>query len=582
MIPLTAPEAWITIGLQIAVSDFETLAHTQTCEQTVHAMSSHHSRAPRYDGPALLAMFESALRLLEANVPEINRLNVFPVPDGDTGTNMYLTLRDIVSKSGPEATSSVADTSRVMAREALMGGRGNSGVLLSHFFMGMAEALESSNDFGGMELARSLASASVHAYGGIGHPREGTILTVMRESADATQKVPTDDIAPVLQIACDAALDAVGRTPTMLAVLYRAGLVDSGGYGYYVILEGMRRHLMQTGDLDELLVPPQPNTDDGNISAEFLDEIEDEQFGFCTQFMIQGTDLDKDAIMARMLELGQSPVVIGNDELIRVHVHTYNPDEVIAYAEALGSVSNQNIQDMDEQRERYSSDRRAELAGERATAVAVVQGPGLEQIFRDQGIEHMVSGGDTMNPSVADLVRAIEDTPTDSVVFLPNNPNIILAAQQAAGLSSKTVRVVPSRTVVQGISAALEYIPEGRSLDELAGSMEDRLGDVRTGEICLASREADLDGVSVEEDQVIAMLDRELVYAADTVGSALTGLLQKTLDEDPELVTLYWGDLIDEGQAEELAVSAAETFPEIEFEVVHGGQPHYHLFLSIE
>ncbi len=527
-------------------------------------------------------MFESALRLLEANVPEINRLNVFPVPDGDTGTNMYLTLRDIVSNSEPHTVDSVAETSRVMAREALMGGRGNSGVLLSHFFMGMAEALEYSSDFGGPELASSLSSASVHAYGGIGHPQEGTILTVMRESADAAQDVASHDIASVLQTACDAALDSVARTPTMLAVLRRAGLVDSGGYGFYVILEGMRRHLTRTGELDEQLVTPQPITDDGNISAEFLDEIEDEEFGFCTQFLLQGADLDRQAIMDRMLEMCQSPVVIGNDELIRVHVHTYNPDEVIEYAEALGTVSNRNIQDMDEQRARYSSDRRAELSGDNPTAVVVVQGAGLERIFREQGIDRMVSGGDTMNPSVADLVRAIEDAPTDAVVFLPNNPNIILAAEQAALLSSKTVRVVPSRTVVQGIAAALEYLPEGRSLDQLAGSMEERLEDVHTGEICLASRAADLQGVSVEEDQVIAMLDRELVYAADTVEAALMGLLDKTLEHDPELVTLYWGDPIDSERVDGLAQSASERYPEIEFEVVHGGQPHYHLFLSIE
>ena len=545
-------------------------------------MISPSSPSLRCDGPGLLAMFESALRLLEANVPEINRLNVFPVPDGDTGTNMYLTLRDIVANSEPHTVDSVAETSRVMAREALMGGRGNSGVLLSHFFMGMAEALESSSDFGGPELASSLSSASVHAYGGIGHPQEGTILTVMRESADAAQDVASRDIASVLQTACDAALDSVARTPTMLAVLRRAGLVDSGGYGFYVILEGMRRHLTRTGELDEQLVTPQPITDDGNISAEFLDEIEDEEFGFCTQFLLQGADLDRQAIMNRMLEMCQSPVVIGNDELIRVHVHTYNPDEVIEYAEALGTVSNRNIQDMDEQRARYSSDRRAELSGDNLTAVVVVQGAGLERIFREQGIDRMVSGGDTMNPSVADLVRAIEDAPTDAVVLLPNNPNIILAAEQAAVLSSKTVRVVPSRTVVQGIAAALEYLPEGRSLDQLAGSMEERLGDVRTGEICLASRAADLQGVSVEEDQVIAMLDRELVYAADTVEAALMGLLDKILEHDPELVTLYWGDPIDSEQVDDLARSASERYPEIEFEVVHGGQPHYHLFLSIE
>ena len=545
-------------------------------------MSSSQFCSPRYDGPELLSMFESALTLIEANVSELNRLNVFPVPDGDTGTNMYLTVRDIVSKSGPQASESVAETSSVMAREALMGGRGNSGVILSYFFIGMAEALEGCADFGGSELARSLVSASVHAYGGVGHPREGTMLTVMRETADAVEGQDTDDLALLLGIASEAALASVARTPTLLPVLYRAGLVDAGGYGVYVMLEGMRRHVLRDAELDEQLAPPQPDMGDGNISPDFLDEIEEEEFGFCTQFLLQGEGLDKDALMAKLLEVGTSPVVIGSEEMLRIHVHTYKPDDVVEYAAALGSVSHENIQDMDEQRQRYSADRRSELAGDNSSVVAVVQGEGLAQIFREQGIENFVSGGDTMNPSVADLLRAIEDAPTDAVVMLPNNPNIALAAGQAANRSSKRVRVVPSRTVMQGIAAALEYVPEGLTLDALADSMEGRLDEVQTGEICLASRTADLGDVSVREDQIIAMLDRQLVYAGDSVAETLTGLLDKAVSDETELVSLYWGEPISEEDAESLAEMLEEKYSEIEFETVQGGQPHYHFFISIE
>ncbi len=544
-------------------------------------MSSPRARSDRYDGLGLLRMFESALRLIEANVPELNRLNVFPVPDGDTGTNMYLTLRDVVSNAGPESHS-VAYTSRAMARAALMGGRGNSGVLLSHFFMGMADALDGCAEFGGEELARSLASASVQAYGGIGHPREGTILTVMRESAEVASSAGALELGPMLDTVSDAAVDSVARTPTMLSVLAEAGVVDAGGYGFYVMLEGMRRHVTGTGDLDELMVPPPPELSDGMITQEFLEGIEDEEFGFCTQFLLNGSDLNKDAIMARLIEVGQSPVVIGTDELVRVHVHTDNPDEVVAYASTLGAVSGENIQDMDEQRRRYSADRRAELEGDDATAVAVVQGEGLEQVLRDQGIEHFVSGGDTMNPSVADLVRAVEDAPTDSIILLPNNPNIVLAAEQAAGLSSKRVRVVPSRTVMQGIAAALEFLPAERPLDELAELMEDRLGEVVTGEVCLASRDAQLGGVAVDENQVMALLDRELVFAADSVEDTLYGLLDLALTEESELVTLYWGEPLNDAEAECLVELVEERYPEIYFELVSGGQPHYHFFMSIE
>ncbi len=537
----------------------------------------------RLDGPGLLSLFESALQLLEVNVPEINRLNVFPVPDGDTGINMYLTLLDVVSNTAPSVSPSVGETSRVMAEHALNGGRGNSGVLLSQFFMGMAEALDGCTDFGADDLTRCLAAASVHAYGGIGHPREGTILTVMRESSEAAHASSAQDLAGLLDFVCDAALDSVARTPTMLAVLHKAGLVDSGGYGYYVMLEGIRRHLHQSGGLDELLTPPQPVSLDGNISSEFLDEIEEEEFGFCTQFMISGVSLDKDAIMAKLLELGESPVVIGTDSLVRVHVHTYEPSVIVDYGRTLGEVSKENIQNMDEQREQYSAERRAELGVEDVAVVAVVQGDGLEDVFRGFSVENFVSGGDTMNPSVGDVLRAIEDAPLENVVFLPNNPNIILAAEQAAERSSKNVRVVPSRTVVQGIMTVLNYDVTQGSLADHAEEMVNQLETARTGEICFASRDAELDGVRVEENQLIAMLDRRLVHADDTLEGILSGLLEIAQSDQPiDLVTLYWGDQMSGTQADELASKVEESFPDIEFEVIDGGQPHYHLFVSIE
>ncbi len=546
------------------------------------------SRNERYDGESMLSMFASALRLMEANVPEINRLNVFPVPDGDTGTNMFLTLRDVVIKSSPRAVESVADTSRDMAREALMGGRGNSGVLLSQFFAGMAEALEGCDELGGAELARSLSSASVYAYGGIAHPREGTILTVMRKASDAAQTADQNDITNVLNTACDAALDAVAKTPSQLAVLRRAGLVDSGGYGFYIMLEGMRRHHLQTGELDEIFTPPQPSQD-GNISAEFLEEIEEEKYGFCTQFVIESVAskaLDKSSIMARAMEMGDSVVVIGDSEIIRVHLHTDEPDEVIGYAGTLGEVSERNVQDMDTQREQYSAERRAEITDSGTpTVIAVVQGRGLEEVFQSSNIEHLVSGGDTMNPSVGDLLDAIENTPTQSVIILPNNPNIILAAQNAAGLSSKAVRVVPSKTVMEGIAATLEYTPMGdKALDELAEDMQEQIRHLQSGAIFPASKDSELvDGSKIEEGQLVAALDGKLVYASDTLEDALFGLLENAA-EDAEIITMYWGEPLNKERAESLMKSAADMFSEseIEFQLYEGGQPHYHLFLSIE
>lgn len=548
---------------------------------------------PRRDGIALLDMFEGGLELLEANVPEVNRLNVFPVPDGDTGTNMYMTLLDVVESARSRRSESVGEISSVMARAALDGGRGNSGVLLSLFFMGAAEALAGRADFGGRDLARCLAAAAVHAYGGIGHPREGTILTVMRESGDAAGAADSDDLARTLSAACAAALDAVERTPTMLAVLHRAGLVDSGGYGFYVILEGMRRRLAGEGAPNETLATPQPATDDGNVSAAFLDEIEEEEYGFCTQFIIRlaergGDDddggLDKDAIMSRLKELGDSPVVIGGGDAVRIHVHTLEPDAVVAYGEGLGEVSNRNIQDMDEQRERYSADRRAEIAQEAPTLVAVAQGAGIEAVLRGDecGVESVVSGGDTMNPSVGDLLHAIEDVSAEGVVVLPNNKNIILAAEQAAARSSKTVRVVPTRTVMQGIAAAMEF-PEGKSLDQLVEDMRERISHIRSGAIFSASRDSDIQpGVNVEAGQFVALLEDEIVHSSDTLEGALAGLMDAAIDDTAEIADLYWGESLDADAAQTLADICAERYPNVEFGPVEGGQPHYHLLVSIE
>ena len=546
---------------------------------------------PRRDGVGLLDMFEGGLALLEANVPEVNRLNVFPVPDGDTGTNMYMTLLDVVEVARSRPSASVGEISAAMARAALDGGRGNSGVLLSLFFMGAAEALAGRADFGGRDLARSLAAAAVHAYGGIGHPREGTILTVMRESGDAASAADSDDLARTLSAACAAALDAVERTPTMLSVLHRAGLVDSGGYGFYVILEGMRRRLTGEGAPNETLATPQPAADDGNISADFLDEIEEEEYGFCTQFIIrsggeggggQGAGLDKDAIMSRLKELGDSPVVIGGGDAVRIHVHTLEPDAVVAYGESLGAVSSRNIQDMDEQRERYSADRRAEIAQEAPDVIAVAQGAGIEAVFRDLGVENLISGGDTMNPSVGDILHAIEDVDAEGVVVLPNNKNIILAAEQAAGRSSKTVRVVPSRTVTQGIAAAMEF-PEGKSLDRLAEDMGERVSQVRSAAVFTASRDSSIQpGVNVASGHLAAILEDEIVHSSASLDETLAGLLDAALDEDVEIATLYWGESLDEDAAQTLAAACAERYPNVEFEAVEGGQPHYHLLISIE
>ncbi len=288
--------------------------------------------------------------------------------------------------------------------------------------------------------------------------------------------------------------------------------------------------------------------------------------------------------MSRLKELGDSPVVIGGGDAVRIHVHTLEPDAVVAYGESLGEVSNRNIQDMDEQRERYSADRRAEIAQEAPTVIAVAQGAGIEAVFRgdDCGVESLVSGGDTMNPSVGDLLHAIEDVSAEGVVVLPNNKNIILAAEQAAARSSKTVRVVPTRTVMQGIAAAMEF-PEGKSLDRLVEDMRERISHIRSGAIFAASRDSDLQpGVNVEAGQFVAVLEDDIVYSSDTLEETLAGLLDAAIDGDVEIADLYWGESLDADRAQALADACAERYPDVAFGPIEGGQPHYPLLISIE
>ena len=538
------------------------------------------------NGIALLAMFESSLMLMEANIAEINRLNVFPVPDGDTGTNMYLTMLDVVDNSKPAATDSAAETSRVMASAALDGGRGNSGVLLSQFFMGMSEALAERQTVAPEDFVRCLEAASVHAYGGIGHPREGTILSVMRESAESARAVQSADgpyaLADLLDTVCATAFDSVTRTPSMPgspAALRTAGVVDSGGYGFYVMLEGIRRHLRDdAGALDELLIPPE-----GQISDEFLDEIEEEEFGYCIQFMVQGRGINLTGVKNVLDQMGDSPVVVGIGDRVRVHVHALDAEPVLDYGRLLGQVSKINIQNMDEQREQYSADRRAELNIEDVSVVSVAQGDGLVEVFRSFGVQNFLAGGDTMNPSVGDILRAVEDAPQENVLILPNNPNIILAADQAAERSAKNVRVVHSRSIVQGVSAVLDYDLTAGSLADHAAEMESKLGHARTGEIFIASRDADIDGVSVAEGSFCAMLDREMVSSTASVSDALVGMLRKAAeDEQFELATLYQGADLEDDVANAVAEVAESQFPDVEFERIWGGQPNYHLYVSIE
>ncbi len=540
-----------------------------------------------------------ATELLRANVEVINSLNVFPVPDGDTGTNMFLTLDAVVKALDGPGERTAGEAAALMYDAAMMEARGNSGIILSQFFKGLAVGLEGSETLGASEMASALAEARTASYKAVANPVEGTMLTVIdwmaRASAEA--EAAGEPLAVMLSRIGAAAADAVANTPTMLAVLREAGVVDAGGHGLSVMFEGVRRaHAGEARpeSAGVLEVPEAIGVDHsavgaGVVSESFLAHAEHEEFGYCVQFVVEGEGLDVDAIRDRIMEVSQSTVVVGSSEAIRVHGHAEDPGPMISAAVAHGQLGRVSMQNMDEQHAEFAEAHRAAppAADDAAPStpgasslVAVAWGDGLEDLFREYGSSGILTAGDTMNPSVAQIVEAVDAAPAQDVIFLPNNKNIIPAANQAAEVSNKTLHVVPTRTIPQGIAALLGYNAESGA-EECAAAMTDAAADVSSGEVTTAQRTVSLNGVEAQEGQTIGLLDGALVAAGDGEAAVLAALLEAAGVED-ELVTLYWGGGLDEDAAAEAAEAAQTEFPEAEFEVVRGGQPHYHLLVSIE
>ena len=559
---------------------------------TVH---SHPYESTQSDGVRLRAMFAAGADLLERHVETVNGLNVFPVPDGDTGTNMLLTLRHMLSAAEPDHASA-GEAAAIMASGALMGARGNSGVILSQFFRGFASQLEGCSNFGAGELAASFEAAREHSYKAVGQPIEGTILTVISWAARAaTESVDTDRaLLGLMDRVCDASREAVELTPSLLPILREAGVVDSGGLGLYLILEGARASLRNEEiDAKEIDLPTQASTwmkagsNLVTVSEHFLDSVADEAYGYCTQFILAGEKLDPDGLRTRMASLASSTVVVGDASMVKVHVHVADPDRVLEIGSSLGRVSQIKIDDIDAQHERYAFDRRSESrsspSAENAEVgvVSVAWGRGIEKIFVELGALGIISGGDTMNPSVEQIVAVAESAEASAVILLPNNANIVPSAVQASTLCSKPMTVVPTTTVPQGIAALLAFSLD-MSLEENQEAMRDMLPSVRSGEVSRAVRDARIGAMAVSAGQAIGLLERELVAAGDDTTAVLLDLLRHADVSEGDLVTLYWGGGLAEATVDETLRRVESTFPGVEAEAAYGGQPHYEYVVSIE
>jgi len=553
------------------------------------------------DGHDLKQMIWAALAWLTQHQEMINALNVFPVPDGDTGTNMTLTMTSAWEEIADFTEPRVGKMANKMAHGALMGARGNSGVILSQIWRGFAHTLDDKELLVAEDLGAAMRNAAETAYQGVVKPVEGTILTVVREVAEnISESVTTDaDLEQAFLQMVEQAKLSVSRTPSLLPVLRQAGVVDSGGQGLAFILEGMWRHLkgLPLGNAEHAT----KGTESSGIiaipdvfNAEHIDF--DENYPYDVQFIVVAQDMDVVGIRKAIEELGDCALTVGDPTTIKVHVHVADPGIPISYAATLGSLRDVVVEDMQAQYYEFIASREKQEAHnlvpgligaalpEETPAIGVVvvaAGRGLSKVLTSLGASAIIEGGQTMNPSTAQILKAVEQLSSEKVIILPNNKNILMAAKQAAEVSPKEVVVVPTRTVPQGV-AALLALDQSVTLDSNVVMMLESFKEVITGEITWATRNVELNGIAVREGDAIGLLDGVLVVDAVSFDEAVRWLLAEADLDERELVTLYYGEGVTAEQAQTLANDLADAYNDLEFEVVEGAQPHYPYILSIE
>ncbi|MFZ0534956.1 MAG: DAK2 domain-containing protein [Anaerolineales bacterium] len=539
------------------------------------------------DGQVFKTLIESSLTWLKTNQQAINILNVFPVPDGDTGTNMVLTMQAACDEISNSAERNIGKLTRMVAHGALMGARGNSGVILSQLWRGFARALDNFEVLDGQLMINALHQGRNTAYKGVVRPVEGTILTVAKDiTTEAENSLPdTQDPYDILERIVAAADLSVQKTPELLAVLKEAGVVDAGGKGLFIILEGMLRYVkglqldVATATVQPLAAMKLENT---------LDSIEPGQdFEVVVDFH-PNEELNIPQFYEDLQRIGTSIQLGEGDGIYRMHIHVPSDRvyEPIQYTKSLGVVTKAAIENLREQVENIEHERGSSIQytpvepGQIAT-IAVAPGPGIARVFASLGVSAIVEGGQTMNPSTKEILNAFENLPTDQVIVLPNNKNIILAAQAAVQLTVKHVTVIPSRSVPQGMAAMMRLIATG-NVDEIVTDMNEAMNDVETGEISTATRSVEIDGVNVKEGQIISLLNGKLVLASDNLKDATLGLLKKAHADHFELITLFYGAEVSRMEVDVIADSIRKKFPKQEIEVQDGGQPHYQFIISIE
>lgn len=541
----------------------------------------------------LQKMFIAGAKNLEAKKEWINELNVFPVPDGDTGTNMTLTIMSAAKEVGAITEPTMETIAKAISTGSLRGARGNSGVILSQLFRGFTREIKKVDQIDVDVLSRACVKAVETAYKAVMKPKEGTILTVAKGMADKSCELvgESEDLVHVIDEIIKHGDYVLSQTPEMLPVLKQAGVVDSGGQGLMTVIKGAFDALLGK-EIDYTLEPVQ--TAGTKVTEEVpMDDVEI-KFGYCTEFII---NLDKEmpkseekAFKEFLESIGDSIVLVADDEIVKVHVHTNEPGVAITKALTYGSLSRMKIDNMREEHqerliknaEKMAEQQKADEPRKKYGFVAVSVGEGLDEIFKGLNVDHIISGGQTMNPSTEDILNAIDKINADNIYVLPNNKNIILAAQQAESLvEDKNIIVIPSKTIPQGISAMIGFIPDN-SPEDNKEAMIDSMSYVKTGEVTYAVRDTVIDDKEIKEGNIMGIGDEGILAVGEEIDDTTINMIKEMQDEESEIVSLYYGAEVTEEAANKLADKIAEALPEIEVEVYPGGQPIYYYIASVE
>ncbi|ELC8423781.1 DAK2 domain-containing protein [Clostridium perfringens] len=544
----------------------------------------------KVNGEHLYYMMSNAANKLELQSEYVNSLNVFPVPDGDTGTNMSMTFRAAVKEIEGMDSKNIGEVSKKLAKGALMGARGNSGVILSQILRGISKGLEGKEEADASEFANALLEGSKSAYKAVMRPTEGTILTIVRTAGEVAVALKEDNITELMREVCRESKIMLDKTPEMLPALKKAKVVDSGGMGLLIILQGMQEAL-ENGLKVTTGTPQAVKSSVAKAQRSETMSEEDIKFGYCTEFIILGDSNHAEEFKSKVIDKGDSLVVVGYEDVIKVHIHTNNPGKVLEEAVKFGELSKIKIDNMREEHremlegmyEEAAETEESVAAGEfkKYAFISVAMGEGMKNIFKDLGVDYVIEGGQTMNPSTQDMLEAIEKLNAEHIFILPNNKNIIMAANQAAEISDKDIRVIPTKTIPQGITCITMFNPEA-DVEENTEELKEAMEMVKTTSVTYAVRDTEVDGKEIKEGNILGLVEGKIKEVGEDPYKVAEDLIDSLVDEDSELITIFYGKDCEEEKVDALIEKLEGKYEDLDVQCYKGEQPLYYFIMSVE